>query len=70
MMVDVGMLREKIDAKGISIQEFSKEMGINPSTFYRKLETDGLHFTIGQMHKAVELLELSKSDAVQIFLAG
>ena len=70
MMVDVGMLREKIDAKGISIQEFSKEMGINPSTFYRKLETDGLHFTIGQMHKAVELLALLKSDAVQIFLAG
>lgn len=70
MMVDVSMLREKIDAKGISIQEFSKEMGINPSTFYRKLETDGLHFTIGQMHKAVELLALSKSDAVQIFLAG
>ena len=70
MTVDVDKLREKIDAKGISIQEFSKEMGITPSTFYRKLETNGLHFTIGQMHKAVEVLSLSKNDAVLIFLAG
>lgn len=70
MKVDIIKLREKIDTKGLSIPEFSKEIGINPSTFYRKLETNGVRFTIGQMHKAVEILSLSKNDAVQIFLAG
>lgn len=70
MQVDLAKLRERINLNGISIQDFSKEIGMNPSTFYRKMNSDGVRFTVGQMHKTVEVLSLTNNEAVQIFLAG
>lgn len=70
MTVDVDSLKAKIREKGLTVAVFARETGMNPSTFYRKLATNGLDFTVGQMHKAVEVLSLTKNDAVLIFLAG
>lgn len=70
MTVDVDSLKAKIREKGLTVAVFARETGMNPSTFYRKLAKNGLDLTVGQMHKAVEVLSLTKNDAVLIFLAG
>ena len=65
-----GQSESKNPRKGVTVAVFAREIGMNPSTFYRKLATNGLDLTVGQMHKAVEVLSLTKNDAVLIFLAG
>ena len=70
MFVNIKLLRQKIEEQGLTIGEFSNEIGINPSTFYRKVDNGGYKFTIGQMHKSVAVLDLNKQEAIDIFLNG
>lgn len=68
MFVNIKLLRQKIGEKGLTIGEFSNEIGIDSSTFYRKVDAGGYKFTIGQMHKTVDTLNLNKQEAIDIFL--
>lgn len=68
MQIDEKKLREKITERGLTLSEFSQYLGINPATLYRKLGNEGETFTVGQMHKSAEILSLSKSECVDIFL--
>lgn len=67
MCVDTGALRDRIAGKGMSIADISAKIGIDQSTFYRKLEA-GDKFSIGEAHRIVAALGLSDKDAMQIFL--
>jgi len=62
------ILREKMDKKKMSPEDMARAIGVDPSTFYRKIKTDGVKFTVGQMHKIVEVLRLTKEEATSIFL--
>ena len=68
MTVNTELLRKKIEDSGMTISSFSAAIDMDPSTFYRKIDGGGCKFTIGQMHKAVAVLNLEKAEAVQIFL--
>lgn len=68
MFVNTKLLRQKIANSGLTITEFSQKIGIDSSTFYRKLDSEGQKFTVGQMHQAVAVLGLNKKEAVEIFL--
>ncbi|PWM62198.1 MAG: phage repressor protein [Clostridia bacterium] len=68
MTVNTELLRRKIEDSGMTITSFSAAIEMDPSTFYRKIDSGGCKFTIGQMHKAVAVLKLKKAEAVQIFL--
>ncbi len=68
MSTNMDILRGKMVEKRISSEELSRQIGMNPSTFYRKMRAEGESFTVGQMHKIVEILQLSHSDAASIFL--
>lgn len=68
MDINIKALRDEIDKKQMSIQQFSRIIGINPSTFYRKVEKGGEGFTVGQMHKIGEALGLSNKELANIFL--
>ncbi|MBQ8603868.1 MAG: helix-turn-helix transcriptional regulator [Oscillospiraceae bacterium] len=68
MTVDVKLLESTIGEKGMTIEEFSKAIGINPSTYYRKKEKGCLTFSVGQMHSTVEVLNLTPAQAVAVFL--
>ena len=68
MVVNMEMLRRKIADNNMSIADFSTEIGINPSTFYRKAERGGKSFTVGQMHRTGEVLNLTDAEMSQIFL--
>ena len=69
MTCNIALLRGKIAEKGISQQQLSEKLGISPSTFTRKMNAEGLAFTVGQMHKIVDFLQLTPSEAQKIFLS-
>ena len=69
MKVNIQLLEKKILESGMTIEDFSKNMGISPSTYYRKREKGCLTFSVGQMHSIVEILGLSMEEANNIFLA-
>lgn len=68
MRVNMDKLRGKIAECHITQEELSFQIGINPSTFSRKMKADGLAFTVGQMHKIVDVLGMTADEARQIFL--
>lgn len=62
------VLRGKMEKCKITNDEMAKQLGIDPSTFYQKLKADSTSFTVGQMHKIVEVLGLEPEEATAIFL--
>lgn len=68
MRVDVNKLKGKIAENQLTPERVASAIGIDGSTFYRKLKANGLTFTVEQMHKIVDVLRLSKEEATQIFL--
>lgn len=68
MSTNMDVLRGKMAEKRISQEELARKIGIDSSTFYRKMKSKGTNFTVGQMHKIVEVLNLSNEEAASIFL--
>jgi len=68
MNTNMDILRGKIAEKKTTQEELATRIGIDPSTFYRKMKSDGVNFTVGQMHKIVEALNLTPAEAASIFL--
>lgn len=68
MSTNMDILRGKMLEKHMNVEEMAKEIGIDTSTFYRKLKSNGMSFTVGQMHKIAEVLKLTPEEASSIFL--
>ena len=68
MKTNMDLLRGKIAERKTTQEELALKIGINPSTFSRKMSTDGVNFTVGQMHKIAEVLSLTPAEASSIFL--
>lgn len=69
MWVDIDLLKTRISQSDKSITELATAIGVNRSTFYRKLNSNGEFFTIEQARKLTEAIPLSKKDSVRIFFA-
>lgn len=68
MSTNMDMLRGKMVEKKINAEDMAQRIGVDTSTFYRKMKSDGMSFTVGQMHKIAEVLDLSHAEASAIFL--
>lgn len=68
MPIDTVALKMRMSAKGITVSDLSKILGIDESTYYRRMSNDGDTFTVGEVQKIVETLRISKRDATAIFL--
>lgn len=68
MSTNMNALRGKMAEKQINGEEMAQKIGIDTSTFYRKMKSDGVSFTVGQMHKIAEVLCLTHEEAAAIFL--
>lgn len=68
MHTDMAKLKGKIVERAMTQEEVAAKIGIDGSTFSRKMKADGLSFTVEQMHKLVEVLGISHHEAIQIFL--
>lgn len=65
--VDVDKLNGKIAEKRTTKEAMATEIGVDRSTFYRRLKSGTLR--IADAHKLCEALNLSSADAMEIFLA-
>lgn len=68
MSTNMEMLRGRMAELKLSPEDMAREIGVDASTFYRKIKSDGVNFTVGQMHKIVDVLHLSREEAISIFL--
>ncbi len=69
MHVNTDKLRGKIVECGYTQEFVAKSMGIDRSTFSRKMKNDGLEFTIGEAHALCKILHLTAEEASAIFFA-
>lgn len=68
MFTNMDELKQKMAERKVSNEAMARALDINPSTFYRKIQNGGENFTVGQMHRIVEVLGLSKEETALIFL--
>lgn len=61
-------LRAKLVEKDIGIPWLAKELGMNSSTFYRKLRRGIGAFTVSEMQGIVHRAALTDEEALDIFL--
>ena len=70
MYVDVNRLRGFIAARGMTQQAVAHAIGVNNSTFIRKMKCNGEAFSVCQMHMLADILKLSPEEAADIFLCS
>lgn len=68
-MVNVNKLKGKIVEMGMSVEDIAREIGIDKSTFYRKLNSSGDTFLIRECDIICRLLDLSKEEVNAIFFS-
>ena len=66
-MVNIEKLKREIDKKNSSIEEISEQIGIDKSTFYRRLESKGRKFTIEEVIKISSILNVDRKKVDEIF---
>lgn len=67
-MVNTRLLRDKIEEKRTSISEVAAQMGVDKATLYRRI-ANSESFTIGEVGRITEILNLSHDEAVSIFFS-
>lgn len=68
MRTNMDLLRGKMAERKVGKEELAQRIGVDASTFYRKMKDEGITFTVGQMHKIVDALNLTHDEATAIFL--
>lgn len=68
MTVNVARLRQAMEDNSVSVDGLARALNIDKTTVYRKMKTNGESFTVGEMHKIVDVLNLTASTASDIFL--
>ncbi|KAA0963170.1 helix-turn-helix transcriptional regulator [Streptococcus cristatus] len=67
-MVNISKLKGIIVEKGYTQEALASEIGIDKSTFYRKIKNGG-SFSIGEANAIVRAINLTRDEAVSIFFA-
>lgn len=65
--IDIDKLNGKIVERGTTKEAIAIEIGVDRSTFYRRLKQNKL--LVGDVHKMCEVLRLTPAEALDIFLA-
>ena len=68
-MVNVRKLKGKIVENDMTIDLLAEKIGINRSTFYRKLAENGERFSIKEADAMVTALNLTSKEATAIFFS-
>lgn len=66
-MVEINSLKARISEKGTSIKALAEEIGMDQSTFYRKMRADGVTFTVKEVTEIAKALDLSGKMLTDIF---
>ena len=57
------LLESKMVLKGINVKKLSEALGINESTFYRKLKNDG-DFNRSEINTIINVLEIEDPESI------
>ena len=68
MHVDINRLKGSIVSSGMTQEAVARAIGVDNSTFIRKMKGEGVSFSVGQMHKLVDVLALTPEETALIFL--
>ncbi len=70
MKIDINKLKGKIAEQGLTGAKIASTLGINQSTYYRKLNNGGGAFTISQAQTIAKVLKLSNDECAAIFFGS
>ncbi len=68
-MVDVKGLRDAMRRKKLTVAQLASAVGVDDSTFYRKLQGCGETFTLAQADAITRSLGLGIAEAQEIFFS-
>lgn len=66
-MVNLERLRGEMKKKSITSEAAAEAMGIDVATYYRRMSRQGIKFTVEEVSKLSELLDLSPDTMQEIF---
>lgn len=69
MQVNTRKIIGRVAELGLTGDAVSKAIGVNPATYYRKMSHGGNKFTVEQVQKLTDVLQLTKEEAMAIFFA-
>lgn len=69
-MTNISILRGKIAERNTTQEAVADKMGINRSTFYRKMKEGGKPFTVEEVQKLARALSLTSEEIMRIFFAA
>lgn len=67
--MNIQKVTERMEQKNITVPMMSNKLGINPSTWYRKIKKDGDGFTALDLLVIKRELELSEQEALDFLLS-
>lgn len=62
-------VKRRMKEKHITGEMMAKELGMNPSTYYRKMQKNGADFSAVDLNVFKRTLEMDGQDALDILLA-
>ena len=62
-------VKERMAEKHITAGKMAKELGMNPSTYFRKMQKGGGEFSVLDMMVFSRVLEMNEQEAVDILLS-
>ena len=68
MPVDVERIKIRMNEMDLTVKDVVNALGIDESTYYRKMANSGKPFSVEQAQKLSVLLDLTKQEASEIFL--
>ena len=62
-------VKKRMENMHISVEMMSKELGMNPSTYYRKMQNNGGEFSALDLMVFKRVLEMDEKTAVSFLLS-
>lgn len=62
-------VKERMEEKHITAGKMAQELGMNPSTYFRKMQKGGGEFSVLDMMVFRRVLEMNEQEAVDILLS-
>ena len=66
-MVNIDKLRTAMRSRNITVEQAADHIGVNPVTFYRRINREGEKFTVAEVAKLAELLGMDAKTMQDIF---
>lgn len=66
-MIKMNILKAKMIEKGVKAEDLAKSLGVQKTSFYRKLNGQ-VKFSLSEAQKISEILGLTDKETLQIFL--